>query len=153
MVKFFRYSLAALCLTASVGCLALWGWSHYYQFFVARPIAGSGRVFQAAIYSGTAAVGFYPRQISGFPLTAPPNWEFAAVPMNDGNLAGDLDVGRMPRFQFIEAGGIYFPLWYPALIFALAGVGVLRFRRQFSIRSALICMSVVASLFGMAVIL
>ncbi|QDT75734.1 hypothetical protein [Lacipirellula limnantheis] len=48
---------------------------------------------------------------------------------------------------------IFFPLWYPALVFALAGVGVLRFRRQFSIRSALICVSIVAVLLAMAVTL
>ena len=47
----------------------------------------------------------------------------------------------------------YFPLWYPALIFALAGVGVLRFRRQFSIRSAFIAVSIVAALLGMVVAL
>ena len=44
---------------------------------------------------------------------------------------------------------IYFPLWYPALVFALAGVGVIRFRRQFSIRSALIAFAVVAALLAM----
>lgn len=54
--------------------------------------------------------------------------------------------GRLPA-------GIYFPLWYPALIFALAGVGVFRFRGQFSIRSALVCLAVVAALLGMTVIL
>jgi hypothetical protein len=47
--------------------------------------------------------------------------------------------------------GVMFPLWYPALIFALAGVGILRFRRQFSICSALTCVSVVALLLGMVV--
>ncbi|WP_145434263.1 hypothetical protein [Lacipirellula limnantheis] len=41
------------------------------------------------------------------------------------------------------------PLWYPALIFALAGVGVICFRRQFSIRSALIAFAVVAALLAM----
>ena len=46
---------------------------------------------------------------------------------------------------------IRFPLWYSALIFALAGVCVHRFRRQFSIRSALVAVSVVAALLGMAV--
>jgi hypothetical protein len=45
--------------------------------------------------------------------------------------------------------GIYFPLWYPALVSALAGVGILRFHRQFSIRSALITVGVVAALLGM----
>ncbi|WP_168206986.1 hypothetical protein [Lacipirellula limnantheis] len=51
-----------------------------------------------------------------------------------------------------KAGGTYWgflPLWYSALIFALAGVGVIRFRRQFSIRSALIAFAVVAALLAM----
>ena len=53
----------------------------------------------------------------------------------------------------IEDGMTYFPLWYAALLFALAGVAVLRFRRQFSICSALITPTVVAALIAMAVIL
>ena len=48
-----------------------------------------------------------------------------------------------------EVMQVYFPLWYPALVFALAGVGVIRFRRQFSIRSALIAFAVVAALLAM----
>jgi len=47
----------------------------------------------------------------------------------------------------------YFPLWYPVLIFALAGVGVLRLNRRFTLRSVIIAMTVVAVLLGMAVIL
>ena len=46
---------------------------------------------------------------------------------------------------------IYFPLWYPALIFALAGVASLRFGRRFTLRSAIIATTVVAGLMGMAV--
>ncbi|WP_145432026.1 hypothetical protein [Lacipirellula limnantheis] len=48
---------------------------------------------------------------------------------------------------------IYFPLWYPALIFALAGVAAVRLGRQFTIRSAIIATTIVAGLLGMAVIL
>jgi len=48
---------------------------------------------------------------------------------------------------------IYFPLWYPALIFALAGVAALRLGRRFTIRSAIIATTVVASLLGIAVTL
>ncbi len=44
------------------------------------------------------------------------------------------------------------PLWYPALIFALAGVASLRLRR-FTLRSALIAKTVLAGLLGMAVAL
>ena len=53
----------------------------------------------------------------------------------------------------IEDGMAYLPLWYPAFLFAVAGVAVLRFRRQFSICSALITTTVVAALIAMAVIL
>ena len=65
-------------------------------------------------------------------------------------------VTKQGYFSAVKYGGgmaIYFPLWYPALIFALAGVAVLRFRRQFSIRSALVCLTVVAALLGMVVAL
>ena len=48
--------------------------------------------------------------------------------------------------------GVSFPLWYPALIFALAGVASLRLGR-FTLRSAIIATSVVAVLLGMAVLL
>jgi hypothetical protein len=54
--------------------------------------------------------------------------------------------GRLPF-------GIYFPLWYPSLIFALAGVASLRLGRRFTLRSAIIAMTVVAGLLGIAVIL
>jgi hypothetical protein len=48
---------------------------------------------------------------------------------------------------------VLFPIWYASLVLALASVGVLRFRRQFSIRSALVATTVVAALVGLAVIL
>ena len=47
----------------------------------------------------------------------------------------------------------FFPLWYPALIFALAGVATLNLGRRFTLRSAVIATTVVAGLLGMAVIL
>jgi hypothetical protein len=58
-------------------------------------------------------------------------------------------LGNFGRFR----RSLFFPLWYPALVFALAGVAALRFRRQFSIRSALVAVSVVAALLGMVVAL
>ena len=48
---------------------------------------------------------------------------------------------------------VYFPIWYPALIFALAGISVLYFHRQFSIRSAMVATTIVAALIGMVAIL
>ncbi|WP_145434816.1 hypothetical protein [Lacipirellula limnantheis] len=53
----------------------------------------------------------------------------------------------------VGEGWIFFPLWYPALIFALAGVASLRLGRRFTLRSALIATTIVAGLLGMAVIL
>ena len=43
--------------------------------------------------------------------------------------------------------------WYPAIVFALAAVGVLRLGKPFTIRSALIATTVVAVLLGMVVAL
>jgi hypothetical protein len=48
-----------------------------------------------------------------------------------------------------HANSIHFAMWYPALVFALAAVAALRFRRQFSIRSALVAVTVVAALLGL----
>jgi hypothetical protein len=44
----------------------------------------------------------------------------------------------------LDGWGYFFPLWYPALIFALAGVAVLRLGRRFTLRSAIIATAVVA---------
>jgi hypothetical protein len=48
---------------------------------------------------------------------------------------------------------VHFPLWYPALIFALAGVAAMRLGRRFTLRSAIIATTVVAGLLGMVVAL
>jgi hypothetical protein len=61
---------------------------------------------------------------------------------------------RFGRFHFDwETATAYLPLWYPALIFALAGVGALRLGHRFTLRSAIIATTVVAGLLGVAVIL
>lgn len=64
-----------------------------------------------------------------------------------------LTLDRLGRFAAYKYG-VILPLLAPRSIFALVGVGVLRFRRQFSIRSAFVCLTVVAALLaGMPVIL
>jgi hypothetical protein len=45
----------------------------------------------------------------------------------------------------------YFPLWYPTLALGLTGVGIIRLGCGFTLRSAIIAMTVVAGLLGMAV--
>jgi hypothetical protein len=52
------------------------------------------------------------------------------------------------RFGAVD-DAIYFPLWYATLVFALAAVAAIRIGRQFTLRSALAGMSVVAALLGM----
>jgi hypothetical protein len=50
-----------------------------------------------------------------------------------------------------DFGAVFFPLWYPALIFALARVAALRLGRRFTLRMAIIATTVVAGLLGIAV--
>lgn len=69
-----------------------------------------------------------------------------------GNNIDASEFEKRGRFGYM-GNAIYFPLWYAALIFALAGVASLRLGRRFTIRSALIATTVVAGLLGMAVIL
>lgn len=45
---------------------------------------------------------------------------------------------------------LYFPLWYPALVCAVAAIGVLRLDGRFTIRSALLATLVVTLLLGLA---
>jgi hypothetical protein len=145
MTKFLRYALTTFCFAASVGCLGLWRRSYtvYEQIYCQSPISSDVIYFSAflgAVYIGPADA-----------RTVAITWRYAPRVIADMDIPADAGYGPT---QFGWYGtGYHFPLWYPALIFALAGVGVLRFRRQFSIRSALVATTVVAALVGMAVIL
>ena len=154
MAKVIRYSLAAVCFAASIGCLALW-W---------RSITVSDEIFGPSIISSKQEVGFSAWQglgrIHRTKNQALPTgtWVHSASRISESEREDKKSfVTKYGYFLAVEHGDdglvLFFPLWYPALIFALAGVAVLRFRRQFSIRSALICVSVVAALLGIAAIL
>ncbi|WP_152101008.1 hypothetical protein [Lacipirellula parvula] len=56
-------------------------------------------------------------------------------------------------FHQTPAAEMHFPLWYPALVFALAALSAVRLGRRFTLRSALVGTSVVAALLGMVVAL
>jgi hypothetical protein len=43
---------------------------------------------------------------------------------------------------------LYFPLWYPAIVFASMGVGVLRLGDRFTIRSMILMTTVISLLLG-----
>ena len=75
---------------------------------------------------------------------------------SDATIAAVLEweIRKSRSGTFGQPGGtICFPLWYPALVFALAAVGVLRLGNAFTIRSALAGTTVVAALLGMVVAL
>jgi hypothetical protein len=150
MAKFIRYALATVCIAASVGCLGLW-WDtvanelHWNAMYVSpsfhlqlRAADGTGNVeLRRRILPGANLLGEWHVQNSAF------RGRVNQLPWTGGQQSS---FGRTRT-------GVYFPLWYLALIFALAGVAALRFRRQFTIRSALIAVSVVAALLGMVVAL
>ncbi len=140
MLTYLRYALATICFAASVGCLALWGWSMNHKCVTLGSISPS---FSggAIVINGLSAILFYRGN-------GDHEWEFNVVEITPSSTVGETS----KRF-FTGNLGYYFPLWYPALIFALAGVAALRLGRRFTLRSALIATTVVAGLLGMAVIL
>jgi hypothetical protein len=152
MAKFLRYALATFCFAASAGCLALWGWSAVHD---EQKITAIYRTTTKAASASLVGGGVHLNFRQG---------NFNAKRFNNGLLFESIDLhgidsGFYPAY--IQTFGlfgryknqIHFPLWYPALVFALAGVAALRFRRQFSIRSALVGLTVVAALLGTVVTL
>ncbi len=154
MAKYIRYTLAALCLAASVGCLALWWRSmSKWEIHNLRPPIGSTRVLNINTYYGTVLFAVLSEDLSRhLTFNAGENRAYHDLgkrEMHDGLLTLHRRHGMFgPASQI----GVYFPLWYPALVFALAGVGILQARR-FTIRSALIATTIVAVLLGMVVVL
>ena len=145
MATTLRYALTTVCFAPCLGCLALWGWSlKNPQHVLYAGLSTEWIESRVQLWDVVAEVGV------AAPIVAPPPkylwYEFTFM--------GEKPAGWGAGDNFgVTQNSIYFPLWYPALIFALAGVGVLRFRRQFSIRSIMIATTIVASLIGMAVTL
>jgi len=143
MITYLRYALTTFCFAASVGCLALWWRSEKYTDLVISPFAISPErnhtvtskdgllEFSHYLHEGQAAA-----------------WSIISLPIAEDAWTPD----RSDDEWFGRRGGnFWFPLWYPALIFALAGVAALRVSRRFTLRSAIIATTVVAGLLGMAV--
>jgi hypothetical protein len=149
MANFIRYALASVCFAASVGCLALWWRSFITDDCVIVPYSQNTRAIGIAINCGECSVG----KVEGFFASLFPEFTYLTSPQNPWNVEQARLRGNTEGYFRVSANEVSFPLWYPALIFALAGVGVLRFRRQFSIRSALVAVTVVAALLGMVVAL
>ncbi len=148
MLTYLRYALATFCFAASVGCLGLW-WRSVALIDVvhAATVYAGSMTLNAEVFDGLVVAASVPRRPTD------DGWFVDSFRLDEnGRVPFQRIVGQQGQFGSF-ANGFFYPLWYPALIFALAGVGVLRFRRQYSIRSALICVSVVALLLGMAVAL
>lgn len=146
MMRFLRYTLATVFFAAGVGCLALW-WRSLGPPSSFRYKSATNE-WGLLLTSGKGVAFVVPRVI------LPPMVQSGRIE-SDGTVASlfERDIRESRSGVFGRYGrGVYFPLWYPCLIFALAGVGVLQVGR-FTIRSALIATTVVAGLLGMAVIL
>ena len=145
MLTCLRYALATLCFAASVGCLALW-WRSFEVTdrlsIVAPRLLGSHSVYITA------------REGSSFVIAVRSEQTPRGISLNSRAVGGrsvlDELASRHGHFATFT-GGFYFPLWYPALIFALAGVAALRLGRRFTLRSAIIATTVVAGLLEMVV--
>jgi hypothetical protein len=150
MLPYLRYALATCCFAASVGCLALWQRSMTHADYVVGPSRIlPGRAVYFGCASGCSTAGFF----SENNFATFPNWKHIVTPVTDdlrSTYTVMLNHGGLFQFS-TEYEQITFPIWYSALIFALAGVASLRLGRRFTLRSAIIATTVVAGLLGMAV--
>ncbi len=147
---YLRYALATFCFAASVGCLGMWGWTSAHRSLrMAAIYPNNSRTVNYFANDGDMFVGL------GHPLTprqTARGTQFVAVTMTELDIKG-LRTWRLEHGRFGYGNrAISCPLWYPALICALAGAAALRLGRRFTLRSALIATTVVAGLLAMAVI-
>jgi hypothetical protein len=153
MLTYLRYALAAVCFAASVGCLALW-WRSKTTWDMAMRGASVRQPTTLCFESsdGYATAAF----VSGLSQAPVSEWFHLSHELNVFHQTEiESRLNRYGNFGVLDQQDLagYCPLWYPALIFALAGIGVLRLGRRFTLRSAIIATTVVAALLGMAVVL
>ncbi len=150
MLTYLRYALATFCFAASVGCLALWSLAAWLGiYFYAE---GGNRYLGSIHLESHAGAGILTFRGPSPNLAINNGWIFSRRPAYLSTIF--LKIAHSHHGLFGQlTDSYYFPLWYPALIFALAGVGTLRLGRRFTIRSALIATTIVAVLLGMVVVL
>jgi len=149
MLAYFRYTLAIVCFAASVGCLALWWRSNLHFRELQFPTLLSGIEVHGNTLNGT--LNLFAREDHSVRT-----WQYTSFQISARSEAKLLEPLEGRDFGLRKVGTTYWgflPIWYASLIFALAGVGVLRFRRQFSIRSAFAWLTAVAALLAMPVIM
>ena len=151
MARSLRYALATFCFAASVGCLALWWRSmSTWDLLIAPTALTQGRHATAVLSQGRVDVSVQSKEMTAKHGLTRPGWRHEQTA--DVEFIQDFNEPRSYAGSFGKRGAsFYFPLWYPALIFALAGVAALRLGRRLTLRSALIATTVVAGLLGIAV--
>ena len=149
MAKFIRYALASFCFAASVGCLGLW-WrmSSQPRVIALMRYDVQSDAAQLEIHRGLVTLAWFTNAV---PWPTAGNWHISADAWDDDFLLQYNEPRKQRGIFGIGKEYVYFPLWYPALVFALAGVAALRLDRSFTLRSAIIATTVVAGLLGMAV--
>ena len=135
MLKYLRSTLATICFMLSVSSLALWLQSEMQWMTYLLDVENGEAIFE--VRTDTAAVDYYEALRFG------EVWRESHSAKDKTRFEARSDYGLFTRF----------PLWYSALVFALAGVGVLCCRRQFSIRTAFVATAVAAALVAVAVTL
>jgi hypothetical protein len=145
MLIYLRYALATFCFAASVGCLALWWRSYTYSDVVYGRTPDRSQFLNSCRGSFETSYRYAPSPAY--------SWDYSfSYKLKDE--PASKKARREQRKSFGRRHrGFYWPHWYPALIFALAGVAALRLGRRFTLRSAIIATTVVAGLLGMAVTL
>jgi hypothetical protein len=146
MLTYLRYALAIACFAASVGCLALWWRSNAYRVLFITPNFGSPDSYVAI----ETWVGFTTMVVVD---EVEPTWMYGENKLKPAQIQdARKTMGHFGQFWKNDIA-CRFHLWYPALIFALAGVAALSLGRCFTLRSAMIATAVVAGLLGVAVTL
>ena len=150
MLKYIRYTLAAIFLAASVGCLAVWWRSNT---FLDR-LEGTDPFGTASMHFSSQNGSFCYAVIDNPNLRGMDEWShFSREVEKHGQFVLSARPKGFSRFTSDTSVEVFFPIWYPALVFAFAAVGGLRLGKPFTICSALIATTVVAALLGMVVAL
>ncbi len=151
MLTYLRYALATICFAVSVGCMGLWWRSTSHQDSLHGSTSNQSQVILIGCYDGFVDVALFDLQPQRSNSQLITSWRAETEEITEPNNFASHRIAQSGFFgQTVR--GFYFPIWFPALIFAVAAVAAIRVSR-FTLRSAIIATTVVAGLLGMAVIL
>ncbi|WP_428306205.1 hypothetical protein [Lacipirellula sp.] len=143
-MNWLRYAIALVCYATSAGCLVLWGRSYWY-FETWSRLSSTGVLLRMEDCIGFGRISLY--DLPGFD----PGWGYHSSAAFDSSAYFNIDTEGAFGLHQIPAAEMHFPLWYPALVFALAAVAAIRFGKRFTLRSAIAATTVVAGLLGIVV--